>query len=213
MIQSAPLIKDVARYLSEYDSSGAEEHQFREWSPEDLMSYFRLAIQQLVAADPKAFVKSIRVPTPADGLLVLPAECEECLGILRFTSADGKVTDRPPYSDTAAFNTTRPVCTTSSAGGTSVSISRDSIDRRSLFISPASAGGTVTLSCVSVPDMAGLDITVDIPSRHYATIFNFMVSYAYGVDIESAPMRGRSDEHWNRAMTLITGSVAKVKAK
>ena len=213
MIQSAPLIKDVARYLSEYDSSGNSEHNFRESSQEDLMSYFRLAVQQLVAADPKAFVKPIRVQTPADGLLQLPPECEECLGVLRYIGADGKTIDRPPYSDNAKFNTTRPVCGAVAAGSASVNIARDDIDRRSLFITPATAGGAVVLSCVSVPDMAGLDTTIDIPSKHYAAIFNFMVSYAYGVDIESSPMRNRSDEHWQRATALVAGGAAKAKTK
>jgi hypothetical protein len=211
MIQAAPLIRDVARYLSDYDSSGDATYQYREWSQEDLLSYFRLAVQHLVSTDPKAFTKTVSVGVPADGLLMLPPECEECLSVLRYVGADGKTTNKPHFSDTSSFVTTRPLCA-GGTGATSVSIVRDDVDRRALFITPATPGGKVLLSCTNTPDISDVNAQVDIPTKHTTAIFNFMVSYAYGVDTESAPMRARSDEHWNRGMSLLSGGAAKSKA-
>lgn len=203
MIYAKELITEVARYLSDYDEAGEPEYQFREWSERDLLSYFKLAISTIAMADPKLFSTTVSVPISDTGLIALPPECEDCLGILQYISDDGKVTNQPPYTEKVSFTTTRPTCGGIDPKKVVPSVVRTTNDRRVLLSTPVGTGGKLILSCSNSPNITTVDGKVDIPARYSGAVFNLMVSYAYGVDIESAVMRARSDEHWSRASALL----------
>jgi hypothetical protein len=200
MIYARNLIEDVARFLADYDVAGEQADQYVTWSQLDLLSYFRLAVLRVMSADPKAFTKRITTTIPADGILQLPHECEECSGVLTHTSTTGKVTIKPNFTARTPFIVGRPVC---SSGSARVSIMRDEQDRRTLFVTPAGTGGTLTLTCTQSPSVGDISAGVDIPAKYEPVIFDFMVADAFGTEVESSPMRARSDEHRKRAMEML----------
>jgi hypothetical protein len=201
MIYARNTIEDVARFLADYDVAGDASDQFVTWSQLDLLSYFRLAVLRVMSADPKAFTKGVTTTVTADGIVHLPPECEECSGVLSHTSLSGKVTIKPNFTARAPFIIGRPVC---GSTGSRVSIMRDENDRRTLFVTPAEAGSKLTLTCTKLPVIGDISAGVDIPSKYEPIIFDFMVADAFGTEVESSPMRARSDEHRKRALEMLT---------
>lgn len=202
MIYARTLVEDVARFLADYDVAGQPEDQYITWSQLDLLSYFRLAVLRVMAADPKSFTKWVNATVPPDGVVRVPTECEECSGVLSYTDTAGKTTIKPNFTARSTFIVGRPVC--SSASGGRVSIMRDENDRRALFVTPSGAGGTITLTCTQSPVIGDLAAGVDIPTKYEPIIFDFMVADAFGTEVESSPMRARSDEHRKRALEMLT---------
>lgn len=202
MIRARTLIEDVGRFLADYDVAGAAQDQFVTWSQLDLLSYFRLAVQRVLAADPKSFTRLVAVNVPTDGVVSLPPECDECLGAVKYTDAAGRVTLKPNFLASASYVVSRPVCIGSN---TRVSVMRDAVDRRTLFVTPAT--GELTITCTQSPSIGGVEAAVDMPAKYEPIIFDFMVALAFGTEVESAPMRTRSDEHMKRAMEML-GAVA-----
>jgi hypothetical protein len=173
----------------------------------ELADYFRESVLTALAMDEtgtlaKSFVKQVTVTIPSDGVVRLPTDCENCVGVLQYTDAAGKRTTRPAYTEKAQFIANRPVC--GGGAGSRISVTKDTADKNILIVSPATAGGTMQVSCSGTPDLADLTAGVAIPAKLEPAIFNLMLSYAMGVDQESAPMRARSDVHYDRAMGLLS---------
>ncbi|HQL53493.1 MAG TPA: hypothetical protein PLQ87_02210, partial [Phycisphaerae bacterium] len=51
-------------------------------------------------------------------------------------------------------------------------------------------------------------VTLDLPAKYEAVLFNWMVSYAMGTEVEAVALRQRSDEHWRRGGDLLNLSMA-----
>jgi hypothetical protein len=66
--------------------------------------------------------------------------------------------------------------------------------------------------CACVPAVGSADENIALSPMFQPVIYNWMVSYALGTDIEAVPMRERSDAYWKRGLDLLSAVIG-VKSK
>lgn len=200
MVEVDSLLTEVARYLSDYDST-IPEHQHVTWSKEDLRSYLRNALAALASVREEDFSRRLEVPLTGDELVSLPSECDRLLAVVGRRRPDGTIdTSVRTKADIPAIN--RPVCTTRTGGEALVEVDVVSAGSRDVLVQPAVSGGSLLVRCV-VTDALEPGTVLQIPGARRAVLFNWMVSYAMGTETESAGLRARSDEHWRRGADLL----------
>ncbi len=206
MIPAGKLLEDVSRYLTDYDETN-KKHQFVEWTKLDLMHYLRISVLLATSAMPRKFAKQIKVTLNGQTPIQLPPECEQFLGIVTGTDADGKRIElrEAPKEDTI-YTIRRELCGTTSTSGkpAAISVRQSNSNDDALDITPHDAQGTLTVDCYCPPAIDGPDSHIDIPKSYEPVIFWWMVSMAFGTDIESVPMRERSDAYWARGVGTLT---------
>lgn len=68
---------------------------------------------------------------------------------------------------------------------------------------PAGVEASLVISCYQPPVVSGEDDIIDLGSDLESAVFELMLYYAWGVDIEDTASRERSNTHWQNAMTLM----------
>ena len=68
---------------------------------------------------------------------------------------------------------------------------------------PAGTDATLVISCYQPPVVTSEDSAIDMGADLESAVFELMLYYAWGVDIEDTANRERSNQHWNNAMTLM----------
>lgn len=200
MVDVDSLLIDVARYLSDYDST-ITEHQHVTWSVADLRSYLRNALAALASVREDDFSRRLEVPLVGDELVSLPSECDKLLAVVGRRRPDGTIdTSVRTKADIPAIN--RPVCTTRAGGEPLVEVDIVSAGTRDVIVQPAVTGGSLLVRCV-VTDALEPGSVLQIPSARRAVLFNWVLSYAMGTETESVGLRARSDEHWRRGADLL----------
>jgi hypothetical protein len=206
MITGRELITDVSRYLTDQE----EGFEFEHWTEADLFLYFRLALSIVANTAKEKFTKRIEVPLKTGTMQTLPDKCEEfdtVNGTLNTLTGDITFARRVKTSNIRALN--RPLCksTTNSDDGYTVdSWDYDEDDSNTIYVYPPVPAGTdakMVVTCYSPPDPTSLDEQVNISSSYLSAIFELMLYYGFGVDIESVPSRDRSETHWNKAAELL----------
>lgn len=212
------LIPQVARYLSDYDNS--PEFQYVEWTQADLLDYFRLSVQSLALLHPSAFTRTLDAPIQ-NGMAVLPDDCTQYVKTVGVKDARGimsfAVKEMPKSAST--YRVGRPVCEPAgaTASGTGVTVqmvgaAADSAGQKTLAVSPTTATGSVSVLCSCVPAVGSADESIALSPMFQPVIYNWMISYALGTDMEAVPMRERSDTYWKRGVDLLS-AVLGVKSK
>lgn len=212
MIRAEALLDDVGRYLSDFDSTDPEFNHTT-WSRRDLKSYLRMSLVALMSVRPADFSKIVEVPMTGTDIVPLPSECDQLLSIVGYRGADGvldttvrevKKTDRPTVS--------RPVCVSAAGapGTTEVEVSAEG--PRDVVMSPPKTDGSLVVRCSVEPVLDGDNAVIDLPSKYEAVLFNWMVSYAMGTEVEAVALRQRSDEHWKRGSDLLGLAMSSRKA-
>jgi len=205
MIRAASLIQRVGRYLTDYDSTD-EAYQHVEWSKQDLLDYFGLAVTMVRAAVPDASTCRKELELTGELLLELPEGCDELLKVLGYVDAYGKLYTniklQKPDEDTFVAN--RPICAPSKFGAPNFTVSIDTIAGDAITIDPPQTTGKLILACSCLPDVADEGAEVSMGSKYEPVVFWWMVSFAFGTDIEAAPMRERSDAYWKRGADILT---------
>jgi hypothetical protein len=63
-----------------------------------------------------------------------------------------------------------------------------------------------------VPEILSAESDIKVPASYSPVLFHWMVSLAFGTDIESAAMRAISETHWQRGVDLLLIAAPQAKA-
>lgn len=209
MIRTAGLIESVARYLSDFDSTD-EEFNFTTWSKSDIASYLRMSLASLMSVRPKDFSKRVEIPMTGTDIVDLPDECDQLLSIVGYRRADGTLdtTVREVKESTRPISS-RAVCAgPTGQGDGNVQVRLADAGPRDFIVTPVLHDGSMVVRCSVEPALLDGDAELDLPAKYEAVLFNWMVSYAMGTEVEAVALRQRSDEHWRRGGDLLNLSMA-----
>lgn len=205
-IAARTLIEDVARYLSDYD----EDESYVHWTQEDLLSYFKRAIGIVSIVKRDKFTKRTEIKLVEGVLQEIPSTCESDVKVLGLADENGNLkhiarkanhTTYPPLG--------RPICKGKIKGNGEYKLhSYEYSEENPRYILvdppvPANTDATLIISCYTPPAVTSLDSEVDLGADIESAVFEFMLYYAWGVDIEDNANRERSDSHWNKAIQLL----------
>lgn len=205
-ITARTLIEDVSRYLSDYD----EDESYVHWTKEDLLSYFKRAISIVAITKRDKFTRKTEVKLVEGALQDVPTSCESDIKVWGLADENGVVKTIARKSKLTYYPTLgRPVCKGKVKGDTeyklrSYEYSED--NPRQIVVDPpvpAGTNATLVISCYMPPDVTSEDSSIDLGADAEAAVFEFMLYYAWGVDIEDNANRERSDSHWNKAIQLL----------
>ncbi len=209
MTSASALIEDVARYLSDFE----EDESYVHWSREDLLSYFRLAVNIVATTKKDLFTKRTEIPLVEGSVQEVPTSCKSDITVIGQADENGVIKERPRKLLLNMYPVLgRPICKSKVKPSESNKIEYkmkgyDYIteDHRQIQVEPpvpAGFEGSLVLTCYSPPDVSAPDAEVDLQGSEPA-IFELMLYYAWGVDIEDTATRERSNTHWQNAMTLL----------
>lgn len=208
MISARQMIDEVSTYLVDQDPDAPFEH----WSEDDLLSYFRLAVEIIASTQKDKFNKRVTLPLVAGMLQTTPERCRDMTRVLGQADAAGMITSFPRRASMDGLHLRGkvgcPDCYANvSAGNYKVeSWYYDEADPHTLYVEPpvpAGANATLEIVCFVPPVVDNADSMVDLGAQLRPAIFELMLYYAYGVDTESVPSRDRSAAHLNSAFTLL----------
>ena len=207
MLFGRDVIQSVSRYLTDYDETDPV-YQYVEWSKKDLLGYWRQALAELALAMPAAFRKRVDIAVPADGFVDLPTECQGVLSVVGYIDAYGKLVTQIRQRPIRAgmFAADRPVC--APTGNQQPGVAIDAANRQ-LFVDNPNAAAKLVINCCAPPTDITADTPIEVEAKYRAALEWWMISMAFGTDIESGPMRERSDIYWRRGYdTLGIGRTA-----
>ena len=209
MIRAAGLIEDVARYLSDFDSTDPE-FAFTTWSRADLASYLRMSLASLMSVRPREFSKRVEIPMTGTDIVDLPDECDQLLSVVGYRRADGTLdTTVREVKEAKRPISSRAVCAGSTTSGDgNVQVLLADAGPRDFIVTPVLHDGSMVVRCSVEPALEGGDALLDLPAKYEAVLFNWMVSYAMGTEVEAVALRQRSDEHWRRGGDLLNLSLS-----
>lgn len=197
MINRTALIQRVSAYLTD-DEPG---YEFTHWTEEDLRTYFDLALKVLTVAIPELARGTCTFKADSGSFTALPSCCENLLGVVS-VKVDGKELPYQPRRVTTRANRYAH-CATNGAYKMDSWAYDPQEGGNIYFVPPVPEGSEVEITAQCVKALEILDDSVNIPSRHEAALFELMLYYAWGVDIESPASRDRSAAHYKVAMDLL----------
>nr|DAR25190.1 MAG TPA: head to tail adaptor [Caudoviricetes sp.] len=205
-IAARTLIEDVARYLSDYD----EDESYVHWTQEDLLSYFKRAIGIVSIVKRDKFTRITEIKLVEGILQEVPSTCESDVKVLGLADENGtlkSIARKATHTKYPALG--RPICKGRVKGNKDYKLnSYEYSDENPRYILvdppvPANTDATLVITCYTPPDVTSLDSEVDLGADIESAIFELMLYYAWGVDIEDNANRERSDSHWNKAIQLL----------
>lgn len=205
MITASSLIEDVARYLSDYEEDEAYVH----WTREDLLSYFKRAVGIVATTNQKKFYKKTEIKLVEGVLQDVPDICESDVSVYGLADENGVVTQRARRSRIGSYpKLGRPVCSgrVKSDAYKLNSYDIDPENPRQIIVDPpvpAGVDATLVISCYQPPVVTGEESSIELGAELEAAVFELMLYYAWGVDIEDVANRERSNTHWHNAMTIL----------
>ena len=212
MIRARRLIDDVSRYLRDNE----EGYEFTHWTEPELASFLERAVYLVSSVRPSLFTTRISVPLVAGSVQSIPESCEEFVSVLGQQEADGSITAIRKTTSKMALGLKFPICSASTTGDYEVSSWRyDEDDSRTVYVDPpvpTGSTGTLVISCYNVPEIDSAEAILQLPAHWQPALFELMLYYGYGVDIESVANRDRSAVHWNNAVTIMAALGASITA-
>lgn len=215
MISARQMIEQVTNYLVDDDDGGiyANTH----WSEDDLLDYFRLAVDVVASTQKDKFIKRTTVKLVEGMVQDVPTHCHDAPAAIFQKGGRGLVTPFPRKTSTVGMHLKGkigcPECEAKAGEGKYkiASWSLDPDDPNLMYVDPPVPEGEnveLVISCYVPPSVDNADSEIDLPSSLRPAVFHLMLSYAYGRDTESVPYRDRSATHWNQAIQLIGGDKA-----
>lgn len=209
MISARQLVQEVSTYLVDQDPDAPYEH----WSEDDLLSYFRLAVEMVASTQKDKFMKRVSMPLVEGVVQTPPERCYDMTAVLGQVDANGQLTIFPRRTALSGMHLRGKVgcvdCqsrTVSPVDYVVESWGYDPANPDVIYVEPpvpAGANATLELKCFVPPTVDNLDSVVDLGAQVRPAIFELMLYYAYGVDTESVPSRDRSASHLNTAFSLL----------
>lgn len=203
MTTARAMIAEVSRYLTDQE----EGFEFTHWTELDLFTYLRYSIAIIAAANKSKYSATKEIELTQGNLQTLSSICDNAQIIGTKTSSGAVVPARKITKD-PSLSIDRPVCESTSIGKEYIVRTWSALDADSntLWVSPevpADVKVTVIASCFEPPVPTSMDETINLPTELEPALFEFMLYYAFGVDIESVGMRERSESHFNKAYTIL----------
>lgn len=209
-INARQMVEEVTRYLRDDDPEFANVH----WSEQDLLDYFRLAVEVVASVQKDRFISRVSVPLVPGQIQTIPTACRDEPTVLGQLNQDGRVVSFPRQttaSRTAMYLSNRIGCKDCDGEVRADSYvmdswSVDSGNPNVFYVEPPVPDGakvSLDLTCFIPPTVSTLDDDVDLGAQVRPAVFHLMLHYAYGVDIESVPQRDRATSHWNQAFQLL----------
>lgn len=202
-------VEEVSRYLQ--DNEFEDDVQYVHWTEDDLFTYFRLALSITSMVRSEEFVQTVDVELVEGAIQTLPHPCKSLKAMQGQKNDRGVITNKlreAKITHLASFK--RALCLSASSmrkgAYEAKTFSYDYDDPKTIYVDPPvprGAKGTLTLVCYAPPDIKDIDEELDIDENVRPIIFELMLYYAYGVDIEDSGTRERSEQHWAKAMTLL----------
>ena len=210
MISARKLIDDVSRYLRDNEP----DYEFTHWEESELASFLERAVYLVSSVRPSLFTSKVEVPLVAGSIQTIPDTCHEFVSVVGQKNADGGITAVRKTTSKMALALKFPVCSINTTGDYEVSSWRyDEDDSKTVYVDPpvpAGSTGTLVVSCYNVPEVDSATTKLHLPAHWQPALFELMLYYAYGVDIESVPNRDRSAVHWNNAVTIMAALGANI---
>lgn len=204
------LIEDARRYVVGYYDD--DDEQYVHWLEEDWLSYVKMAIGIVALADQSSFTKTMDIDLVEGSIQEIPEECKTLKSVRGVKDERGVITHkvRKRASNSLKLPTlSRPLCksiTNSNSDYIVKSYSLDEDDDRIIIVDPPvpqGVSGILTISCYSPPTIETEDDDIDLSQAQQTAVFELILYYAWGVDIEDTANRERSNTHWAHAMTLL----------
>lgn len=203
------IIEEVSRYLQ--DNEFEDDVAYVHWTKQDLLTYIRNAIAIVAMVRKEEFTSTVDVELVEGIIQELPAPCKSLRTVQGQKDENGVITKRvreTKISNLTGFN--RAVCTSSTRSSSSEyivkSYSYDEADPKVIIVDPPVPKGvsaTLTITCYAPPEISGEDDELEVDDNFRPIIFELMLYYAYGVDIEDVANRERSNQHWKNALDLL----------
>ena len=204
MRNAKSLVDMVSKYLVDHEDG----YEFILWSEADLLSYLNLALQIVAEHNANLFTAQRAIPLQSGAVQDIPISCES--PYLRGVKIPGQELQLPRHIKTGPNSgIQQPQCTNSTRCGNTykmVGWSIASTDSTKIYVTPPvpeGVTGELILECYAPPTVSTIEAPLDIPERLIPAIFELMLYYAYGVDIESSSMIARADSHFARAFALL----------
>jgi hypothetical protein len=205
MISRTALIASVSRYLSDQEQGFEFEH----WSQEDLGDYYRKAALMLASSDAYKDYFSTRteVPLKLGRRQQLPEACDKLTN--RYVE-DEEGNTVAEVNTKAAIKFKIPLCYDGDA--TVTGFSYDPAEPTSITVDPpvTELGHSIFVNCFNF-DADAEDIP--LPAIAEPIIFELMLYYAFGTEIESGPSKERSALHFTNGISMLNFEIQKSAAK
>lgn len=204
------LIEDAKRYVVGYYEDDGE--QYVHWTEEDWLSYVKMAVGIIGMVDQDLFTTTVDVDLRPGSVQDIPAPCQSLRTVRGQRNKDGAVDHiirKRSMSSMKLPSINRPVCRVSTAttGDYKVkSYTIDPDDPKMVIVDPPVPDGvtaTMVVTCYAPPKMESLEEDLPINDTHSAIVFELILYYAWGVDIEDQANRERSNKHWDNALKLM----------
>lgn len=211
-IVAKQLIEEVNRYLLD-DGLGYDDYEFEHWAEQELLDYFRMAVEIVASTQKHKFVKRTVISLRPGRVQDVPDSCRDDVKVVGQRDSSGRITTFPRRTHANALHLYGRIgCKDCDAKQVSASDYRvnswqyDETDPNTLYVDPPvpdGATGELEISCFIPPSVDDVDSAVDIAATLRPAVFELMLYYAYGRDTESVPYRDRSATHWNNAFSLL----------
>lgn len=204
------LIEDARRYVVGYFDD--DDEQYVHWLEEDWFSYVRMAIGIVALANQSTFTKVMDIELQEGSIQEIPDSCKTLKSVRGIRDERGVITStvRKRSSSSLKLPTLRrKFCkgTTESDSGYRVkSYTLDEDDDRAIIVDPPVPEGvkaTLSISCYAPPEVNSEDDDIELDNAQQTAVFELLLYYAWGVDIEDTANRDRSKLHWDNAMSLL----------
>lgn len=202
------LIEEVSRYLQ--DNEFEDDVAYVHWTRQDLLAYARNALAIVAMVHKEDFVTTVEVPLRAGAFQQLPKPCKTLKTVQGQPDENGVVSNRVrevKISSLQAF--ARRFCAARTNGGSGYvvkSYSYDKDDPNTIIVDPPvpnDESGTLVITCYAPPTIDDETDNLDIDDKYRPILFELMLYYGWGVDIEDTASRERSNQHWKHAMDLL----------
>lgn len=196
-------IRAVVAQVSRYISDQEKNFEFLHWEERDLLHYAALAMDIIASHNKRHFSHRTKVTLHPGAWQRVPLPCEDVIERI-VTDVDGYTI--PLLADMpVAYNYPKACKEVIPYRIRGVYISPDT--NTTLAVEPPVPEGQtydIWVTCYVPPKVTSLDDILDSPSGMDSVMFELMLYYAWGVDIEAVPSRERSMYHWKNAMDILT---------
>ena len=206
----ATLIEDAKRYVVGYYEDDGE--QYVHWTEDDWLSYVRLAIGIIATADTELFTSVVDVKLQPGSVQELPEQCTALRSVRGQRNEQGHIEHIIRKRSSASLKLSpirRPTCKQVTVGDGDYKVKSytvDNDDPKMIVVDPPVPSGTnatMVITCYAPPKLASLDEDLPLDDTQASIVFELILYYAWGVDIEDQASRERSNQHWNNALKLM----------
>lgn len=206
----ATLIEDAKRYVVGYYEDDGE--QYVHWTEDDWLSYVRLAVGIIAAADTELFTSVVDVKLQPGSVQELPEQCTALRSVRGQRNEQGHIEHIIRKRSSASLKLSpirRPTCKQYTVGDGDYKVKSytvDNDDPKMIVVDPpvpAGTDATMVITCYAPPKLESFDEDLPLNDTHTSIVFELILYYAWGVDIEDQASRERSNTHWNNALKLM----------